>query len=92
MDGLEGTDLRETIVNIRNYLGNPADLKELSDGVIAILYFEGLVKEEKLRTLLHDPPSTFEEITDIVLKELIRWPQRYWKVGWPFWLIKAPLP
>ncbi len=63
MPDLLGTTLKETIVKIKDYLGNPPDLKELvsGDGAAVILFYEGLVREEKLRALFHDPPSSFIE-------------------------------
>jgi hypothetical protein len=66
MPNLSGSNLQETIVKIRDYLGNPADLKELAseDGSGVILYYEGLVREDKIRQLFNDFPATFKEVAE----------------------------
>ncbi len=66
-NSLLGTNLQDTLINIRDYLGTPADLKEVTsnNGETAILYYEGLVHEDKIRLLLNDSPATFQEVADL---------------------------
>lgn len=101
MPNLSGTSLRETVTNIRDYLGNPADLKELisEDGATVILYYEGLVREDKLRALFHDNPSGFEETVDAgaalsFLPQgravIIRWDKKpsFYNISLPGWQLR----
>jgi hypothetical protein len=67
MANLLGANLKETVANIRIYLGESADLRQIisEDRATVFLYYEGLVQEEKLRELINESPSIFEETFEI---------------------------
>lgn len=103
MADLTGNSLRATIEKIKDYLGRPADLKELAseNGTEIILFYEGLVQENRLRTLFNDTTATFEPADEPALAlnylpqgraVIIRWERKspqFFTIPIPGWQLRA---